>query len=78
MEGGPPGEKPRHPVWVDDFAIANTPVTNAKADPITPPPTGATRAGPCWVSRGGAVAHRSSLPPHLRYSDYSFRVVRLP
>jgi len=38
------------------------------------------------VSRGGAwrhqnpwspVAHRSSLPPHLRYSDYGFRVVRL-
>jgi formylglycine-generating enzyme required for sulfatase activity len=37
------------------------------------------------VSRGGAwrhqqpwspVAHRSSLPPHLRYSDYGFRVVR--
>ena len=35
------------------------------------------------VSRGGAwrhadpwsaVAHRSSLPPHLRYSDYGFRV----
>jgi len=37
------------------------------------------------VSRGGAwrhqipwspVAHRSSLPPHLRYSDYGARVVR--
>lgn len=37
------------------------------------------------ASRGGAwrhqypwsaVAHRSSLPPHLRYSDYGFRVVR--
>lgn len=37
------------------------------------------------VSRGGAwrhqdpwspVAHRSSLPPDLRYSDYGFRVVR--
>jgi formylglycine-generating enzyme required for sulfatase activity len=37
------------------------------------------------VSRGGAwrhadpwspVAHRSSLPPHLRYSDYGFRLVR--
>ena len=36
------------------------------------------------ASRGGAwrhqnpwspVAHRSSLPPHLRYSDYGFRVV---
>ena len=37
------------------------------------------------VSRGGAwrhqnpwspVAHRSSLPPHLRYADYGFRLVR--
>ena len=37
------------------------------------------------VSRGGAwrhqapwspVAHRSSLPPLLRYSDYGFRVAR--
>jgi formylglycine-generating enzyme required for sulfatase activity len=43
-------------------------------------------AGTRRVSRGGAwrhqypwspVAHRSSLPPHLRYSDYSFRVVRI-
>jgi formylglycine-generating enzyme required for sulfatase activity len=39
------------------------------------------------VSRGGAwrhqnpwspVAHRSSLPPHLRYTDYGFRLVRVP
>lgn len=44
-------------------------------------------AGTRKVSRGGAwrhqhpwspVARRSSLPPQLRYSDYSFRVVRLP
>ncbi len=43
-------------------------------------------AGTRRVSRGGAwrhqipwspVAHRSSLPPKLRYSDYSFRVVRV-
>ncbi len=43
------------------------------------PETGTRRA-----SRGGAwrhqdpwspVAHRSSLPPHLRYSDYGFRVL---
>jgi formylglycine-generating enzyme required for sulfatase activity len=43
-------------------------------------------AGARRVSRGGAwrhqipwspVARRSSLPSHLRYSDYSFRVVRL-
>ena len=47
----------------------------------TGPPSGTRR-----VSRGGAwrhqhpwspVAHRSSLPPHLRYADYGFRVVRL-
>jgi formylglycine-generating enzyme required for sulfatase activity len=46
----------------------------------TGPPAGTRR-----VSRGGAwrhhrpwspVAHRSSLPPALRYSDYGFRVVR--
>ena len=45
-------------------------------------PTG-PREGTRRVSRGGAwrhqepwspVAHRSSLPPHLRYSDYGFRV----
>ncbi len=45
------------------------------------PATGTRR-----VSRGGAwrhqvpwspVAHRSSLPPRLRYSDYGFRVVRV-
>ena len=44
------------------------------------PPAGTRRA-----SRGGAwrhqdpwspVAHRSSLPPGLRYSDYGFRVLR--
>jgi formylglycine-generating enzyme required for sulfatase activity len=46
------------------------------------PATGTRR-----VSRGGAwrhadpwspVAHRSSLPPHLRYSDYGVRLVRDP
>ena len=45
-----------------------------------PPESGSRR-----VSRGGAwrhqdpwspVAHRSSLPPALRYSDYGFRLVR--
>jgi formylglycine-generating enzyme required for sulfatase activity len=49
-------------------------------------PTG-PREGSRRVSRGGAwrhqapwspVAHRSSLPPLLRYSDYGFRVVRGP
>jgi formylglycine-generating enzyme required for sulfatase activity len=47
----------------------------------TGPPHGSRR-----VSRGGAwrhqdmwspVAHRSSLPPELRYSDYGLRVVRV-
>jgi formylglycine-generating enzyme required for sulfatase activity len=46
-----------------------------------PGPVSGTRR----ISRGGAwrhqdpwspVAHRSSLPPHLQYSDYGFRVVR--
>ncbi len=50
-----------------------------RAEPAGPP------HGTRRVSRGGAwrhqvpwsaVAHRSSLPPHLRYSDYGFRVVR--
>ena len=49
-------------------------------------PTG-PRDGTRRISRGGAwrhrdpwspVAHRSSLPPALRYSDYGFRVVRAP
>jgi formylglycine-generating enzyme len=54
----------------------------AVSPPRTPrgPASGTRRA-----SRGGAwrhadpwspVAHRSSLPPHLRYSDYGVRVVR--
>ena len=60
--------------WYDDGAYA---APNAR-DPRGPA-TGTRR-----VSRGGAwrhadpwspVAHRSSLPPHLRYSDYGFRVV---
>jgi len=211
-EEGLPGEGPRHPVWVDDFTVATTPITNADysrflevnpiarpgywsdprfSDPLqpvvsvnwleataycewltlesglthrlpteaewekaargglegarypwgnakpeevlpgvklplpAPPPVGSGPAngygltdlsGSChewcadWyeegyylasptrnprgplagtrrVSRGGGwrhqypwspVAHRSSLPPQLRYSDYSFRVVRVP
>lgn len=53
---------------------------------ISPPeqPRG-PEAGTRRVSRGGAwrhadpwsaVAHRSSLPPHLRYSDYGVRLAR--
>jgi formylglycine-generating enzyme len=58
----------------DDYYAAST-----ERNP-TGPPGGTRRA-----SRGGAwrhqnpwspVAHRSSLPPHLHYSDYGFRIVR--
>jgi len=61
--------------WEDDGYYARSPERNPLG-----PPTGTRRA-----SRGGAwrhkdpwspVAHRSSLPPGLRYSDYGFRVVR--
>src|SRR5262245_59203047 len=61
--------------WYAEDAYARAPERN---------PTGPA-AGVRRVSRGGAwrhhdpwspVAHRSSLPPHLRYSDYGFRVVR--
>jgi formylglycine-generating enzyme required for sulfatase activity len=61
--------------WEDDEYYARSPSTNPRG-----PETGTRR-----VSRGGAwrhqdawspVAHRSSLPPALRSSDYGFRVVR--
>lgn len=61
--------------WEDETYYARSPDRNPRG-----PETGARR-----VSRGGAwrhqdpwspVAHRSSLPPGLRYSDYGFRVVR--
>jgi sulfatase modifying factor 1 len=61
--------------WEDETYYARSPERNPRG-----PETGARR-----VSRGGAwrhqdpwspVAHRSSLPPGLRYSDYGFRVVR--
>jgi formylglycine-generating enzyme required for sulfatase activity len=61
--------------WVSEDAYRDSPEEN---------PTG-PEAGIRRVSRGGAwrhqdpwspVAHRSSLPPHLRYSDYGFRLVR--
>lgn len=61
--------------WYDDRYYA-----------VSPPrsPRGAA-TGSRRVSRGGAwrhadpwspVAHRSSLPPHLRYSDYGVRLAR--
>jgi formylglycine-generating enzyme required for sulfatase activity len=61
--------------WYDDAYYARSPAANPHG------PAGGTRR----VSRGGAwrhadswsgVAHRSSLPPALRYSDYSFRLAR--
>jgi formylglycine-generating enzyme required for sulfatase activity len=61
--------------WFDDGYYASSPARNPRG-----PATGTRR-----VSRGGAwrhadpwspVAHRSSLPPYLRYSDYGVRFAR--
>jgi formylglycine-generating enzyme required for sulfatase activity len=61
--------------WYDDAFYAVSPTTNPRG------PAHGTRR----VSRGGAwrhadpwspVAHRSSLPPNLRYSDYGLRLAR--
>ena len=61
--------------WHEDGYYAAAPDRNPGG-----PTLGSRRA-----SRGGAwrhqspwspVPHRSSLPPHLRYSDYGFRIVR--
>jgi formylglycine-generating enzyme required for sulfatase activity len=61
--------------WYDAGYYAHSPAMNPRG-----PDKGTRR-----VSRGGAwrhanpwstVAHRSSLPPTLRYSDYGFRLVR--
>jgi sulfatase modifying factor 1 len=61
--------------WYDPTYYARSPAANPRG------PDGGTRR----VSRGGAwrhadpwsgVAHRSSLPPALRYSDYGFRLAR--
>src|SRR5882672_2775792 len=61
--------------WYDDAYYLRSPARN----PLGP------ESGERRVSRGGAwrhadpwspVAHRSSLPPHLRYSDYGVRLVR--
>jgi sulfatase modifying factor 1 len=63
--------------WYDEGYYAVSPVKNPRG------PAGGTRR----VSRGGAwrhadpwspVPHRSSLPPHLRYSDYGVRLARDP
>ena len=61
--------------WFDETYYARSP----RRDPRGP------EQGDRRVSRGGAwrhadpwsaVAHRSSLPPHLRYSDYGVRLAR--
>jgi formylglycine-generating enzyme required for sulfatase activity len=61
--------------WEDGTYYATSPARYPQG-----PPSGTRK-----VSRGGAwrhqdpwspVAHRSSLPPGLRYSDYGFRVMR--
>jgi formylglycine-generating enzyme required for sulfatase activity len=61
--------------WFDEGYYACAPARNPRG------PAEGTRR----VSRGGAwrhadpwspVAHRSSLPPHLRYSDYGVRLAR--
>jgi formylglycine-generating enzyme required for sulfatase activity len=61
--------------WYDDAYYAVSPPKSPRG------PAQGTRR----VSRGGAwrhadpwspVAHRSSLPPHLRYSDYGLRLAR--
>jgi formylglycine-generating enzyme required for sulfatase activity len=63
--------------WFDDTFYATSPSQDPRG------PAHGTRR----VSRGGAwrhadpwspVAHRSSLPPHLRYSDYGVRLARDP
>jgi formylglycine-generating enzyme required for sulfatase activity len=65
--------------WCLDWEAADYYATSPDRNP--PGPEDGTRR----ISRGGAwrhqdpwspVAHRSSLPPALRYSDYGFRVVR--
>jgi sulfatase modifying factor 1 len=67
--------------WCHDWYAANAYGPDPVRAPIGPP-DGTRRA-----SRGGAwrhqapwspVAHRSSLPPALRYSDYGFRIARGP
>lgn len=65
--------------WCADWYAEDAYAASPSRDPRGPA-TGTRR-----VSRGGAwrhadpwspVAHRSSLPPHLRYSDYGVRLAR--
>jgi iron(II)-dependent oxidoreductase len=61
--------------WYDDGYYAVSPVRDPRG-----PATGTRRAsrGGAWrhADPWSAVAHRSSLPPHLRYSDYGVRLAR--
>jgi len=61
--------------WQDDAYYATSPERNPHG-----PAIGTRRAsrGGAWRHQDpwSAVAHRSSLPPALRYSDYGVRVVR--
>jgi formylglycine-generating enzyme required for sulfatase activity len=67
--------------WCLDFYANDSCAVAPQRNPVGP------AGGTLGVSRGGAwrhqdpwspVAHRSSLPPHLRYTDYGFRVAASP
>ena len=63
--------------WFDERYYACAPAANPRG-----PESGTRRAsrGGAWrhADPWSAVAHRSSLPPALRYSDYGFRLARSP
>ena len=63
--------------WYDPDYYAISPERNPHG-----PPGGMRRAsrGGSWrhLVKGTRAAHRSSLPPEFRYTDYGFRVVRNP
>jgi len=65
--------------WCSDWFAADYYARSPRSDPAGP------ESGTRRVSRGGAwrhrvkasrAAHRSSLPPEFRYTDYGFRVVK--
>jgi formylglycine-generating enzyme len=66
--------------WCGDWYSAGYYSASPEQNPTGP------QEGTRRVSRGGSwrhqikasrVSHRSSLPPHYRYTDYGFRVIRL-
>ena len=65
--------------WCADWYDENYYAVSPARDP-SGPARGTRRAsrGGAWrhADPWSAVAHRSSLPPHLRYSDYGLRLVR--